>query len=76
MNVFEMVVSIVVIGCIAGVLNNLIKQRHARRPNERDDMDQRLDALEKLEERVRVLEAVVTDESYELRKQLNDLEKK
>ena len=76
MNVFEMVIIIVIVGCATGVINNMIKRRNSRRPDDLEDILDRMDGLDDLEERVRVLEAVITDQNYDLKKQFEDLEKK
>ena len=74
MNVFEMVVIIVALGTIAGVLNNYLKQRTpASTTQDIDEVFDRLKQLESLEERVRVLETVITDQDYDLKRQLKDL---
>ncbi len=78
MNVFEMVVLIVFITAIAGVL----RARYGTRgcapgcdgqddgPRERELREQ----VRRLEERVRVLEAIVTSEGYDLRRRFAELE--
>ena len=75
MGVFEMVVLIVVVGCVTGVLNNFIKTRKDRGSEDLDDVFSRLEQLDDIENRVRVLEAVVTDENYDLKRKFRDLEK-
>lgn len=74
MSVLEMVVLIVVVGCIAGVINNYIKATRDRGGEDLDDIFDRLEQLDDLENRVRVLEAVVTEENYDLKKQFKSLE--
>lgn len=72
MNVFEMVVIIVIIGCVTGVANNYFRaKRHAGPASE--DLDEALDRIDDLEERVRVLEKVVTDDKYDLGRQIDSL---
>ena len=61
---------------VAGVLNNMIKQKNRGRSDELESILDRLDSLEDMEERVRVLETVITDQNYELKKQFQELEKK
>lgn len=72
MNPFEMVVIIVFLCVIASMyksrLNN--KRKQAAPANE-----ERFARLEQLEERVRVLERIVTDSGYDLRRQFRDLER-
>jgi len=71
MNPFEMVVVIVLITCVAGIINNHIK---ARSSGDRvSNLDQRLARLETLEQRVQALESIVTDEGFELKQRLNRL---
>lgn len=74
MGVLEMVVAIVVVSCITGVVNNQIKARRDRGGEDLDDMIERLEQLDDLEKRVRVLEAVVTEENYDLKRQFKSLE--
>jgi hypothetical protein len=61
---------------VAGVLNNMIKQKNRGRSDELESILDRLDSLEDMAERVRVLETVITDQNYELKKQFQELEKK
>ena len=73
MEVFTMVVLIVLISCGAGVLNNYLKNRRlalARLP------DQDLAAeLDRLRQRVAVLEKIVTEPGYHLNQELKQLER-
>ena len=75
MNGFEMIVVIVVVSCATGIINNFIKHKSKGHSEDLDDLLDRVDALDDLEKRVRVLETVITDQNYELRKQFQDLEK-
>jgi hypothetical protein len=68
-NVFEMVVIIVIVSVLGSVLSGWLK--HRNKAGTRLD-EQR---LERLEERVRVLERIVTDSGYDLRRQFHDLER-
>ena len=75
MDVFEMVVAIVALSCCAGVLNNWLKTRNKVDRKEFDrELDTRLGQLHKLEQRMQVLERIVTDRKYDLKKELHDLE--
>lgn len=69
MNPFEMVVIIVFLSIVAGMFSNWLKHRNAGRPPADDER------IARLEERVRVLERIVTDSGYELRRQFRDLER-
>jgi hypothetical protein len=80
MNPFEMVVAIIFLVVVGSIINNLIKSRHERietgdaSVREVDDMR---DQILTLEERIRVLERIVTDTSSreDLRRQFRDLER-
>lgn len=75
MGVFEMVAVIVVIGCLTGVINNWLKIRHQNASVQNEDLDEAFERIENLEERIRVLEKVVTDDRYELKRELDALGK-
>ncbi|MEO0974973.1 MAG: hypothetical protein AAFX85_17940 [Pseudomonadota bacterium] len=77
MTVFTMIVWVVAIGGITSLLAKRYEymQSQSRHDDLDDDLRHRLDHLEELEERVRVLEAIVTDKNYSLRRQLDDLER-
>jgi hypothetical protein len=77
MDVFEMVVVIVALSVTAGILNNWIKSRGARGGDSGPaGMTAEQSArLGKLEERVKALESVVSDGSYELKQKFKDLER-
>lgn len=71
MNPFEMVVIIVFLGVIAGMYNSRMRHRSAQRnPDPADEA-----RLARLEERIEVLERIVTDSGYDLRRQFRDLER-
>lgn len=73
MNVFEMVVIVVVVGCLTGVISDYFKTKR-RTSAGNEDLDDALDRIDDLEERVRVLEKVVTDDKYDLSRQIDQLE--
>lgn len=77
MGVFEMVVAIVALTTIGGIINRALKLREKTGPKNgelstlREEMAQR---QRELEERIKVLEAIVTSSEYELKRELHDLE--
>ena len=74
MDVFEMVFAIVAVSCIAGVLNNWLKTRNKVDRRELDqELESRTAELHKLEKRMQVLERIVTDRQYDLKKELDEL---
>lgn len=85
MGVFEMVVIIVAIGCFTGVLTTYFESKakaskHAGGEAVRSEvaaLKSRLDAstaeVAKLQDRVRVLETLVTDGDHQLAREINEL---
>ncbi|MCB1691484.1 MAG: hypothetical protein KDI19_01900 [Pseudomonadales bacterium] len=72
MGVFEMVVIVTLIGCGTGVISEYLKtKRKTAAGNE--ELDDALDRIDDLEERVRVLERVVTDHRYDLAQEIDNL---
>lgn len=72
MNVFEMVLGIVFFVCVAKVIASFVGRKPAR---DNPELEARLRRVESLEERVRVLEQIVTDRRYDLRREFEDLER-
>lgn len=82
MNQYEMVVTIVLIAVVGGVLKSIFSSRNERlkdlaQQTKSDDLQQetREQGLKQLEQRIAVLEAIVTSDGYELKqhfKHLND----
>ena len=75
MGVFEMITVVVVIGCITGIINNYLRIRQKASVVHGEDVDEAFERIENLEERIRVLEKVVTDDRYDLEKQIDQLDK-
>ncbi len=74
MNVFEFVILIVLIVTIGRLIEKRVGRRHHREVPDGEAVGTETAAkLENLEERIRVLEHIVTDEGYELRKKFRDL---
>jgi len=73
MDVFTFVIIIVVIGCGTGVLTEYFKNK--REASEFEGDDDVYQELERLRERIEVLERIVTDEKYHLKKELDHLER-
>ncbi len=72
MHVFEMVLGIVIITTIAGVINNFMKFK-SKSSDHIDDLDGRVNKLEDLEERIKVLEKIITDQNYDLDQKIKSL---
>ncbi|MDH3932027.1 MAG: phage shock protein B [Chromatiales bacterium] len=72
MNKYEMMMFIIFIIFATGALKHYLSLRH-KTPTMDDDTRQRLARLDELEERVQVLEKIVTDSNYDLKQQIRDL---
>ena len=72
MNPFDLAAFIVLVVCVTKVLMSVFRRRQAEPDPE---LMERLRRVERLEERVRVLEKIVTDGRYDLKRQLDELER-
>ncbi|MEX0942227.1 MAG: hypothetical protein WD002_06740 [Pseudomonadales bacterium] len=73
MGVFDMIVIVVVVGCITGVISDYLKTKRKTGGILTEELDEALDRIEDLEERIKVLERVVTDDKYDLGRQIDQL---
>ena len=73
MDIFTFVIVIVIIGCGTGVLSEYFKHKRKTAAIEPDESV--YEELDRLRERVEVLEAIVTDEKYSLKKEIDRLER-
>ena len=72
MQVFEFVLAIIAMGMVFKLIKFAIA--HNKLPRRDDALNQELvERLNQVEERVRVLERIVTDEKYDLKQQFKDL---
>lgn len=72
MNPFESAFAIVALVLIGNLVEIVVRQRHVRRPDDNVNADL-IQRLHQLEERVRALERIVTDERFDLKQQFKDL---
>lgn len=73
MDVFTFVIIVVLIACGSGVINNYMKnQRNKNKLTVDEDAQQE---LAELRERIEILEKIVTDEKYQLQRDLDHLER-
>jgi len=72
MNVFTFVVTIVAIVMVAETVQKIYKMRHERKAGDAasSEAQEQLDALE---ERIKVLERIVTENKYDLRREIDRL---
>ncbi len=67
------VVLIVAIVMTADTIQKVYKMRHAKKDDDQK-MDEELARLDQLEERIRVLERIVTEDKHDLRREISNLE--
>lgn len=72
MNTFIFIVTIVAIVCTADTIQKIYKARAAKQEPDAD-ADEAMAKLDQLEERIRVLERIVTESKYDLRREINSL---
>ena len=71
-NIFTFVILIITVVSIAEVAKLCLKQRQAK-PESNEELEEALSKFEDLEERIRVLERIVTENRYDLKKEIDDL---
>ncbi len=69
---FIFIITIVAIVMCADTVQKIIKARTAKR-DDNPDLEEALAQVDKLEERIRVLERIVTENKYDLRHEINKL---
>ena len=72
MNVFFFVVCIVAIVMTADTIQKYMKMKDKSR-QENSNVDETFEKLESLEERIRVLERIVTENKYDLKREIDNL---
>lgn len=73
--VFVFVIIVVIIACGSGVVNNYLKNQRERTLMSGEEDEAVYQELAVLRERIEVLEKIVTDEKYQLERDLNRLER-
>jgi uncharacterized transporter YbjL len=72
MNTLFYVVCIVAIVMTADTIQKIYKSRHEKKQDD-EQTDEEMARLEQLEERIRVLERIVTEDKHDLRREINRL---
>ncbi|HEU4616990.1 MAG TPA: hypothetical protein VFV10_03075 [Gammaproteobacteria bacterium] len=74
-NPFEFVIIVICLSIVAQAIRGHYRNKELRRERNDNEAEARatLDRLSNLEERIRVLERIVTDERYELKQRFKDL---
>lgn len=77
MNPFEFVIAIIAIVFIYKLVSLRINHRHLQTLRGTDDTERAAwqQRLDQLEERVKVLERIVTDDKYDLKRQIEELDR-
>ena len=70
--IFEMIVIIVVVYYVYKLVTDLAKHKSQNR-EAMSELDSRVTKIEELEERIEVLEKIVTDKNYDLKDQIDKL---
>tara|TARA_E500000331_G_C17229917_1_gene702153 strand:- start:1389 stop:1628 length:240 start_codon:yes stop_codon:yes gene_type:complete len=74
LGVFEMVVLVTLIGCATGVISDYFAtQRKTAKAMKPEELDDALNRIEELEDRIKVLEKIVTDERHTLAREIDGL---
>jgi len=69
---FVFIICIVAIVMVADTVQKIIKARAVKK-EENPELEETLAQIDKLEERIRVLERIVTENKYDLRHEINKL---
>lgn len=69
---FVFVLSILVICFLYSLVNNWIKHRN-KTPDRDDELEQTLEKVEQLEDRIRVLERIITENRFDLKREIDSL---
>ena len=72
MHFYQLILGIVIVTTFAGVINNFMKFKTKSR-EALSGMDDRIHKLEDLEERIKTLETIVTDQNYDLDQKIKSL---
>ena len=71
-NSYSFVLCIIAIVMFAGVLRTYLKHRY-KKPEVDTDLEEALANIDVLEERIRVLERIVTENRFDLKKEIDQL---
>ena len=66
------IITVVAIGCATGVISDYLKTRRKEAQNSTELGDAEAQ-IKELEERVRVLERIVTEKKYDLKREISEL---
>jgi hypothetical protein len=73
MNPFEFALAIIALAFVYKLVKTLVLQKNARGLRDDTGNAELIERLNQVEERVRVLERIVTDERFDLKRQFKDL---
>lgn len=71
-NTFTFVILIIVVVTCGQLAQTYLKQR-ARRPDPNEDLEDAMRTIDELEERIQVLERIVTENKFDLKKEIDSL---
>jgi hypothetical protein len=73
MNPFEFALAIIALAFVYKLVKTLVLQKHAGGRRDDSANAELIERLNQVEERVRVLERIVTDERFDLKREFKDL---
>jgi hypothetical protein len=71
---FVFVLSIIAIVFTAQTIQKYMKIKSEQRPAQDPELEETLAQIERLEERIRVLERIITENKYDLSREISELE--
>jgi len=71
-NVFTFVIIIVIVVSLSELAKTYLKQRETKTETD-EDLNETLSKIEALEDRIQVLERIVTEKRYDLKKEIDNL---
>lgn len=74
MNTLFYVVCIVAIVFTADTIQKYLKMKNQERKEQDPELEETLAQIERLEERIRVLERIITENKYDLSREISELE--
>lgn len=72
MNLWEFIAIVSIVAIVAGVFQTWIKENKGKAASAEENLNQQ-QQIDNLEERVKILEAIVTDSKYDLNQKIDQL---
>lgn len=72
-NVFTFVLALVAIVMVARIVQSYLERKQEKKGDSEGEIEETLARIDTLEERVRVLERIITENRYDLKRQIDSL---